>query len=109
MASKTSDTRFLRRLVITLLTVATAAIHFSLLFPDPVFILNGLGYLILLGAYLLGPSRLGERFRWVRYGFIAYTGLTVLLWILIGARTPLGYFTKLIEIALIGVLITDRS
>lgn len=99
----------LRTLVIILLTLATAFIHISLLFPDPVFILNGLGYLTFLGAYLLGRERLGERFRWVRYGFIAYTGATILLWALIGARTPLGYITKVIEIFLVGFLVTDRT
>jgi hypothetical protein len=99
----------LRTLVLVLLTLATAFIHISLLFPDPVFILNGLGYLAFLGAYLLGRERLGERFRWVRYGFIAYTGVTILLWVLIGARTPLGYITKVIEILLVGLLVTDRT
>jgi len=91
------------------MTLATAFIHISLLFPDPVFILNGLGYLAFLGAYLLGRERLGERFLWVRYGFIAYTGVTILLWVLIGARTPLGYITKVIEILLVGLLVTDRT
>ncbi|WP_322806452.1 hypothetical protein [Thermanaerothrix sp.] len=99
----------LRTLVIVLMTLATAFIHISLLFPDPVFILNGLGYLAFLGAYLLGRERLGERFLWVRYGFIAYTGVTILLWVLIGARTPLGYITKVIEILLVGLLVTDRT
>ncbi|WP_299024982.1 hypothetical protein [uncultured Thermanaerothrix sp.] len=99
----------LRTLAIALLTLATAAIHISLLFPDFMFILNGLGYLVFLGTYLVGRGRLGEHFRWARYGFIAYTGLTILLWLLIGARTPLGYITKIIEIVLVGLLVTDRT
>ena len=33
---------------IVLLTLATAIIHLTLLFPDTLFILNGLGYLVLL-------------------------------------------------------------
>ncbi|MCX8025226.1 MAG: hypothetical protein N3A60_08495 [Thermanaerothrix sp.] len=98
----------LRTIAIVLLTLATAIIHISLLFPDLVFILNGLGYLTFLGAYLLGRERFGEHFRWIRFGFIAYTGVTILLWVLIGARTPLGYITKVVEILLVGLLITDR-
>ncbi|MEJ7631651.1 MAG: hypothetical protein WKF28_04040 [Rubrobacteraceae bacterium] len=35
---------------IILLTGATALIHLQLNFPDPVFMLNGLGYLGLLAA-----------------------------------------------------------
>ena len=35
---------------IILTALATALIHFSLLFPDLLFILNGLGYLSLLAA-----------------------------------------------------------
>lgn len=104
-----SSAQPLRTFAIVSLASATAVVHISLLFPDPVFILNGLGYLTFLGAYLLGRKRLGERFRWVRYGFIAYTGITILLWVLIGARTPLGYLTKVIEILLVGLLVTDRT
>jgi hypothetical protein len=99
----------LRTFALILLTLATAVIHISLRFPDLVFILNGLGYVTFLGAYLLGRERLGERFRWVRYGFIAYTGVTILLWVLFGARTPLGYLTKVIEALLVGLLVTDRT
>ena len=44
------------RIGILLLGLATAIIHLQLLFPDPLFILNGLGYLGLLGAYL--PTQL---------------------------------------------------
>ena len=38
------------RIGIVVLTLATALIHLQLNFPDPVFILNGLGYLTLLAA-----------------------------------------------------------
>lgn len=53
----------LRTLVIVLMTLATAFIHISLLFPDPVFILNGLGYLAFLGAiYLAGNALVSASF-----------------------------------------------
>jgi hypothetical protein len=38
------------RVGVVLLTLIAAAVHLSLLFPDPAFILNGLGYLTLLAA-----------------------------------------------------------
>lgn len=36
-----------------------------------------------------------------------YTALAILAWLLIGARTPIGYTDKLIEIALILLLLLD--
>ena len=41
------------RIGVVLLTLTTATVHLSLLFPDPAFILNGLGYLALLAALYL--------------------------------------------------------
>lgn len=38
---------------IIILVLGTASIHLTLNFPDPVFILNGLGYLALLAALYL--------------------------------------------------------
>ena len=61
---------------IILLTIATAGIHISLLFPDVLFILNGLGYLTLLAAlYLPIPALANYRslIRWVLMGFTALT------------------------------------
>jgi hypothetical protein len=90
---------------IAALTLATAAIHLQLNFPDPVFILNGLGYLTLLAALFL-PNLAGYR-GLVRWALIGYAALTILLWILIGARTPIGYIDKVIEVALISLLLLD--
>jgi hypothetical protein len=41
-----------------LFTLIAAAVHLSLLFPDPAFILNGLGYLTLLAALYLPIAQL---------------------------------------------------
>ena len=38
---------------VIVLTLIAASVHLSLLFPDPAFILNGLGYLMLLAALYL--------------------------------------------------------
>jgi hypothetical protein len=43
----------------------------------------------------------------VRWVFIGYTALTLVLWILVGARTPIGYVDKLIEVALIALLLIE--
>ena len=98
---------------IILTALATAVIHFSLLFPDALFILNGLGYLILLGAYFL-PIDLAKKYHHlVRWLFIAFTFVTILAWVAIGDKSwpagSLGYVTKLIEIALIVLLLIDRQ
>ena len=90
---------------IVLLTLGTALVHLQLAFPDPVFILNGLGYLILLVAlYLPQLTRYRNVVRWVLVG---YAALTIFLWVLIGARTPIGYIDKAIEGALIALLLLE--
>ena len=97
---------------IILAGLATALIHFSLLFPNPLFILNGLGYLALLAAYFL-PIDLAKRYhKLVRWAFIAFTLVTILAWVAIGDKSwpegSLGYLTKLIEVLLIVLLVVDR-
>jgi membrane-bound ClpP family serine protease len=95
------------RVGIVLLTLATALIHLQLAFPDPAFILNGLGYLALLAALYLPVPRLARYRNIVRWVLIGFTALTILLWILLGARTPIGYVDKAIEIALILLLLLE--
>ena len=92
---------------IVVLTLATALIHLQLNFPDPGFILAGLGYLALLAALYLPIPRVARRRNAVRWVLIGYTGLLILLWILLGARTPIGYADKAIEVALIALLLLE--
>ena len=92
---------------IVLLTLATALIHLQLAFPDPAFILNGLGYLTLLAALYMPVPRLARYRNVVRWVLIGFTALTILLWILLGARTPIGYADKAIEVALILLLLLE--
>jgi hypothetical protein len=102
-----STTNPVLRAGIVVLTLGTAFIHLQLNFPDPVFILNGLGYLALLAAlYVPLPplARFGNVARWVLAG---YAAITILLWILIGARTTIGYVDKAIEVALITLLLIE--
>jgi len=98
---------------IVLLTLATAFIHFALNFMmgklDLLFTLNGLGYLTLLVALLL-PLPILSRYRSViRVIFIGYTLITIGMWLAFGARDTLGYTAKIIEVALVVLLVLDRS
>jgi len=97
---------------IILAALATALIHFSLLFPNPLFILNGLGYLALLAAYFL-PIDIAKRYhKLARWAFIAFTFVTIVAWAAIGDKSwpagSLGYLTKLIEVVLIVLLLVNR-
>lgn len=91
---------------IVLLAAATAAIHLWLAFqfpagPDPLFILNGLGYLGLTALLYLPIPALARYRNLVRWVLIAYTLVTVLAWVFIGVRSPLAFVDKAIEIALV--------
>jgi hypothetical protein len=103
----------MRRTLIIILTLITAGIHFYfyatgekgiLLFQ--LFLLNGLGYLGLLGLLYL-PLRLPESIhRLVRPVFMAYTVLTIVLYIIISAQSgiwsaPLAPIAKLDELILV--------
>ncbi len=98
---------------IILTALATALIHFSLLFPDVLFILNGLGYLTLLAAYLLPVDLAKANHNLIRWVFIAFTLVTILAWVAIGDKSwpagSLGYLTKIIEVVLIILLLIDRQ
>ena len=95
------------RIGVVVLTVITAIVHLSLLFPDPVFILNGLGYLTLLAALCLPIPWLGPYRRVVRLTLIGYATLTILLWVAIGERSLLGYSTTADEVALVILLLLE--
>ena len=93
---------------IIILTLATALIHFSLLFPDLLFILNGLGYLTLLALYFLPIPIARENRSLVRWLYMGYVVITILAWVAIGDKSwpagALGYLAKTIEIVLLGLL-----
>jgi len=76
---------------IILTALATAFLHFAaafdrVLFPDgadPLFILNGIGYIGLLGAYFLPIPFLRNRHGLVRWALIAFAIITILAWVYI--------------------------
>lgn len=99
MSSSSTPANVALRAGIVACTLATAFIHLSLNFPDPGFIIGGLVYLTLLAAVYLPLVQL-ERYRnVVRWVLIAFTTLSIFLWVLLGGRTAIGYTAKAIEVA----------
>jgi hypothetical protein len=95
------------RIGVVVLTLIAAIVHISLLFPDSVFILNGLGYLALLAALYLPIPRLVPYRGLARWTLIGYAMLTILAWVAIGERTLLGYSATADEVALIVLLLIE--
>lgn len=109
-----SSVRFgARQLAIILLAVITAAIHIWLAVArmnnDPIFILNGLGYLALTAALFLDIEPLRRYRNLIRWLFIGYTALTFLLWVFIGEREMIAYIDKAVELVLIVLLWLDTQ
>jgi len=98
-----------RQYAIIGLACATAFIHFTLLFPDLVFILNALGYLVLVGALYLPVAGLLRYHSHIRWLLMAYTAITIMLWAIMGARSTLAYVDKMIEVALLALLWIDSQ
>jgi hypothetical protein len=98
--------------------LATAILHLSL-YPyfqrlDPI-VLNGLGYLALLGAYFLPIPFFQQRHKLVWWALMGYTVLTFVLWIILGNKdfsadvgSATGYYAKAAELFLIAFLLADR-
>ncbi len=105
---------------IVLMTLITVLIHWWINFTigGYLFILNGLGYLVLMAALFIPkssvrrflPARPVDRFRpFMRYVMIGYTLLTIVLWAAIGTRSTLAYVDKIAEVLLVVLLWLDRS
>jgi len=98
------------RIAILVLGLITAFVHLVLLNLsmgriDILFTLNGLGYLALVGAFLVNPPIVAGRRRLLSYAFMAFAGVTILAWVVMGRPyTMLGYFTKADELLLIAAL-----
>jgi hypothetical protein len=109
------------QIAIIALVIATAAVHLYLAFVvmpattgsvDPLFLLNALGYLVLVAGLYLPLGFLARWRRLMRWLLLGFTLLTVLAWFVLTQflgteRTTLGWVDKCIEIALIVLLILD--
>jgi hypothetical protein len=101
--------RILLTAVILELTLATAVIHLGL--GGTLFTLNGLGYAGLAVAYgvaALAPIPAVRRFAWLPgIGLAAYTLATIVAYLVIGPYFTLGWITKGIEAAIVGLVVVD--
>lgn len=107
-----------KKIGLILSNLATAFLHLSLLpsmGPDPIA-LNGLGFLGLLGAYMLPMDIFQKNHKLVWWGMVGYTALTIVLWFLMGDKnfvagtnSAIGYYAKAAEIVLMGFLWADRK
>lgn len=77
---------------IIILVLATAFLHLAASFdrvlfpdgvPDPLFLLNGLGYLGLLGAYFLPIPFFQQNHKLVWWVLFGYVILTIVAWLVI--------------------------
>jgi hypothetical protein len=96
--------------VIIELTLATALIHLDL--GGTLFTLNGLGYLALAAAYAVAATRLPlvRRYGWLpRIGLAGYAAVTIGAYLVVGPYFALGWITKGIELAIIGLVIADLT
>jgi len=102
---------------IILCNLTTAYLHLSL-YPDFSFVLNGLGYIGLLGAYFLPIPALQEKeiHVIVWWGLVIYTVTTILLWAVIGdmhfvfgTSSATGYYAKTAEVFLLAFLWADKQ
>jgi hypothetical protein len=104
---------------IILFTLATALLHLSLFAelgykPDPI-VLNGFGYLGLLGAYFLPIAFFQRRHKLVWWALVGYTILTIVLWVILGDKqfvfgtySATGYYAKAAELLNLVFLWLDR-
>jgi hypothetical protein len=119
-----------RQYAILILALITAVLHLAAAFdkqlfaegPDPLFILNGLGYLGLIAAYFLPIPFFQQRHELVRRAFIVYAIITIVAWLVIWVgfsviRDGIPFFSrdsiygvpaKITELILIWFLTQDK-
>lgn len=100
---------------IIILTVVTAVIHLVLGVAfgevNPLFILNGIGYLVLVVALYFVPQLAAQR-SLVRWALILFTAVTFILYFVFNWPDiwgPIGLLDKAIELVLIILLWLDKN
>jgi hypothetical protein len=91
----------LLRAAIVLLALATAAIHLTL--GGLLFTLNAVGYTT-LAILMVAPGPIGRVRVFVRLALIGFTTATIGGWLLFGARFPLAFLDKALEVALVAAV-----
>ena len=102
-----------KKWLIIIATLITAGIHFSLNFSmgkfDPLFTLNGFGYLTLLVLYIFTPKFLLKYKNLIRIAYLSFALLTIILWVILGKPyTITGYIDKTVEMLLVVLLLIDK-
>ena len=96
--------RVLLRGAIVLLTLSTAGIHASL--GGLMFLANAAGYTALAIA-MAAPQPVARARPLIRVALLGFTAVTLGGWLLFGARFPLAYVDKAIEVALIVLIVVE--
>ena len=103
-AQQFSPTTIVLRSLVVGLTLVTATIHAQL--GGLLFMANAIGYTTFALA-MVAPGPIGQ-VRWlVRVGLIGFTAATIGGWLLFGARFPLAYVDKAVEVVLIAVVAVE--
>lgn len=99
------------RTAIILLAVITAMIHIglTLVLEGPMqtmFLLNGIGYLVLLWATMWPPAALEKQRTLLHYVFMTFAVVTIVAYFVVNGFKvdALGWFTKLVEVLLVVAL-----
>jgi hypothetical protein len=103
-AQQFSPTTIVLRSVVVGLTLVTATIHAQL--GGLLFMANAIGYTTLALA-MVAPGPIGQ-VRWlIRVGLIGFAAATIGGWVLFGARFPLAFVDKAVEVVLIAVVAVE--
>jgi hypothetical protein len=97
------------RWVIIVTTLVTAAIHLGLATRGPalftaLFVLNGVGYIVLLLAYLGRLAFLHVSRGVIYWAYMAFTAVTILAYFLLSSISPIGLVDKAVELVLLVAL-----
>jgi hypothetical protein len=102
------------RILIVMFGLATALVHLWLFYggfargrPNYLFLVNSVGYLVLLGAFWWTQASTDQVRRLVHYLFMAFAAGSIVAWIVVnGGRffLALSIFDKVIEVLLIVAL-----
>ena len=93
------------RVAIAALAVGTAYIHSTL--GGDLYTLNAIGYAVGAAAIIV-PLAIAQRYRWlIRIALAGYAATTIVAWTIQGPHYTTAYLAKVIELALIALLVID--